>query len=362
MTTSVKALFQPFQFGPLSLNNRLVMAPMTRSFSPNGIPGQDVADYYRRRTEGGIGLIITEGVPINHKASSGYPACPTLHGDAALAGWKQVVDGVHAAGGCIMPQIWHVGMARQPGMEPHLEVPGYGPSALTMGNEIPAVEMSQTDIDEVIAAYAEAAKNAKQLGFDGVEIHGAHGYLIDQFFWEETNQRTDRYGGSFENRLRFGIEVVEAVRAAVGSDFPVMFRFSQWKPTAFEAKLAQTPQELEQFLMPLSEAGVDIFHASSRRFWVPEFSGSDLNVAGWAKKITGKPSITVGCVGLDDVNWSGANSTELDELVRRLELEEFDLVAVGRALLAEPKWANKVREGRFDEIAPYTKQALKRLV
>lgn len=362
MTTLVEALFQPFRFGSLNLANRLVMAPMTRSFSPGGIPGPDVAAYYRRRAEGGIGLIITEGTVINHKASSGYPRCPAIFGNKALAGWKQVVNEVHDAGGRIIPQIWHVGMARQPGMEPDPSVPGYGPSALTMGNEVPAVEMSQADINEVIAAYAEAAKNAKQVGFDGLEIHGAHGYLIDQFFWKVTNQRTDQYGGSFKNRLRFGIEVIKAVRAAVGSDFPVVFRFSQWKAVDFEARLAQTPEDLERFLTPLAEAGVDIFHASTRRFWKPEFSGSDLNLAGWAKKITGKPAITVGCVGLDDVSWNAANSSELDELIRRLKREEFDLVAVGRALLSEPEWGNKIREGRAAEITPYTKEALKALI
>ncbi len=362
MTASVSALFHPFAYGSLKLNNRLVMAPMTRSFSPGGIPGPDVAAYYRRRAEGGIGLIITEGTLINHKAASGYPRCPVLYGSEALAGWKRVVEEVHAAGGRIIPQIWHVGMARQPGMEPDPTVPGYGPSALTMGNEVPAVAMSQADIDEVVAAYAEAAYNAKQAGFDGVEVHGAHGYLIDQFFWAATNQRSDGYGGSFEKRLRFGIEVIEAVRTAVGPEFPVVLRFSQWKPTDYEAKLASTPQQLEQFLTPLSAAGVDIFHASTRRFWQPEFSGSDLNLAGWTKKITGKPSITVGCVGLDDVSWDAAGRSELDELIRRLEREEFDLVAVGRALLADPQWANKVREGRSDEITPYTKTVLQALL
>ncbi len=362
MTISVESLFRPFQLGSLHLANRLVMAPMTRSFSPGGIPGPDVAAYYRRRVEGGIGLIITEGTVINHKASCGYPRCPAIFGEKALAGWKRVVDEVHNAGGRIIPQIWHVGMARQPGMEPDPSVPGYGPSALTMGNDVPAMAMTQGDIDAVIAAYPEAAANARQVGFDGLEIHGAHGYLIDQFFWEVTNRRTDRYGGSLENRLRFGIQVVESVRAAVGPDFPVVLRFSQWKPMDLEARLARSLQDLERFLIPLSEAGADIFHASSRRYWEPEFTGSELNLAGWAKKITGKPSITVGCVGLDDISREAARPTGLDKLIPRLEQEEFDLVAVGRALLPDPDWGNKVREGRTGEIIPYSSKVLKTLI
>jgi 2,4-dienoyl-CoA reductase-like NADH-dependent reductase (Old Yellow Enzyme family) len=134
---------------------------------------------------------------------------------------------------------------------------------------------------------------------DGVEIHGAHGYLIDQFFWEGSNRRDDEYGGDLAGRSRFAIELIQAVRAAVGPDFPIIFRFSQWKQQDYTARLVQTPQALAAFLQPLSEAGVDIFHCSTRRFWEPEFDGSELNLAGWTRQLTGKPTITVGSVGLD---------------------------------------------------------------
>ncbi|MBF0311168.1 MAG: NADH:flavin oxidoreductase [Magnetococcales bacterium] len=363
MTTTLEPLFRPFTIKNLTLPNRLVMAPMTRSFCPGGVPGEDVADYYRKRVEGGIGLILTEGVVIDHPASSGYPSCPNLHDAAAQRGWREVIRRVHQAGGRIMPQIWHVGLARQPGMEPDPAVPGCGPSAVALeAGAHPGVELSVPEIHRIVAAYAEAARNAKECGFDGVEIHGAHGYLIDQFFWEQTNRRQDDYGGSFDKRLRFGVEVIEAVRRAVGQDFVVVFRFSQWKPTDFAAKLAPTPELLQRFLTPLSEAGVDLFHASSRRYWEGEFPGSTENIAAWTRRLTGKPCITVGSIGLADVNWSGSASTGVEELVRRFENGEFDLAAVGRILLSDPQWANKMRRGALDEVLPYTKEALKRLV
>ncbi len=356
-------LFQPFDIKTTHLRNRFIMAPMTRNFSPKGIPGENVSAYYRKRAESGVGLIITEGTTINHKASNGYPNVPAFYGEQALAGWKQVVDEVHEAGGLIIPQIWHVGYVRKKGVGPDPDVPGYGPMTIEKDGNIETKGMTLEDIQEVVNAFAAAARDAEDLGFDGVEIHGAHEYLIDEFFWEKSNQRTDEYGGSLERRLRFAVEIIRAVRDAVSANFMVVFRFSQWKQQDFDAKLAKNSEELERFLSPLSEAGVDVFHASTRRFWEPEFEGSPLNLAGWAKKITGKPVITVGSVGLDSTFTSSfggktANSTGIEELVKRMEADEFDLVAVGRALLADPDWINKIKDGDGHEIEPFTKEKL----
>jgi 2,4-dienoyl-CoA reductase-like NADH-dependent reductase (Old Yellow Enzyme family) len=197
-----------------------------------------------------------------------------------------------------------------------------------------------------------------------VEIHGAHGYLIDQFFWHPTNQRTDGYGGqSLAERSRFAVELVRAVRKSAGQDFAISLRISQWKLQDYAAKLAATPQEMETWLVPLAEAGVDIFHCSQHRFWEPEFIGSDLNFAGWAKKLTGKTTITVGSVGLSGdflAAFQGETSTpsSLDELLRRFDRGDFDLVAVGRALLADTEWSRKIREGRSSELIGFSKEAL----
>ncbi|MBF0609658.1 MAG: NADH:flavin oxidoreductase [Magnetococcales bacterium] len=354
-------LFRPYKFGKLKVRNRFALAPMTRSRSPKGIPGKDVANYYRRYAENEVGLIITEGVAINHKAALGYPDVPNLHDKKAIKGWKRVVDGVHKAGGAIVPQIWHVGNHHRLGDEPIPNVPGYGPSSLVENDQVVVKEMSRKDIQEVVKAFADAARQAKKIGFDGVEIHGAHGYLIDQFFWPRTNRRADRYGGSMENRLRFAVEIIRAVRRAVGPKFPVIFRFSQWKPLDYQTKLANNPEELSQFLTPLSRAGVDIFHASSRRYFEPEFEESNLNLAGWTKQITGKPVITVGSIGLDSVSWRAANPAGIEALARMLLRDEFDLAAVGRALLADSQWVKKIREDRFEEIKPFTKDAFNSL-
>ena len=369
MTAPVKALFEPFRLGNLELPTRVVMAPMTRSFSPGGVPNSKVIEYYRRRAAAGVGLIITEGTTVNHPAANGYPNVPRFYGEDALAGWKKVVDAVHAEGGRIVPQLWHVGNVRKLGTEPDGDVPGYGPmEKLKDGKEV-VHGMTQADIDNVIAAFAQAARDAQSIGMDGVEIHGAHGYLVDQFFWEGSNQRTDGYGGSLANRSRFAIELIKAVRAAVGPDFPIILRFSQWKQQDYSARLVQTPEALGEFLQPLSDAGVDIFHCSTRRFWEPEFDGSDLNLAGWTRKLTGKPTITVGSVGLDGeflqfmVNTDKvAKPADLGALLTRLNNQEFDLVAVGRALLVDPEWAVKVRDGHQEDILPFSREALMKLV
>jgi len=362
-------LFESFSMGGLNLKNRTVMAPMTRTFSPHYIPNKEVAQYYRRRAEGDVGLIITEGTFISHKAANGYERVPAIYGEEALAGWKHVVDEVHAAGGKIAPQLWHVGSVRKEGIGPDPVVPAYSPSGLYKPGAENGVAMSQEDINEVVASFAQAAADSKAVGFDAIEVHGAHGYLVDQFFWQGTNQRTDGYGGSLENRARFAVEIVQAIRAVVGKDFPIIFRYSQWKQQNYNAKLCHTPEELKTFLMLLSDAGVDIFHASTRRFWLPEFEGSDLNLAGWTKKLTNKPVITVGSVGLDSdftgegsVNLSGtSNPTGIDGLLKRLNNDEFDLVAIGRALLVDAQWVNKIRDKKEDQIAPFNKEALMQL-
>jgi 2,4-dienoyl-CoA reductase-like NADH-dependent reductase (Old Yellow Enzyme family) len=281
------------------------MAPMTRQKSRGGIPGPEVAAYYRRRAESGTGLIITEGTVVDDPVSTMNVDIPNFYGPA-LDGWLRVVDAVHEVGGKIMPQLWHVGMARNPAKAPHPELPSAGPSGLTMrgfpGLTQPGLQhsepMTREHIRRVVEAFGQAAADAQRLGFDGVEIHGAHGYLIDQFFWVVTNQRADEYGGDLVTRTRFAVEIIEAVRRATGPDFPIILRFSQWKQQDYAARLATTPEELARFLAPLSTAGVDIFHCSQRRFWEPEFEGSDLNLAGWTKKLTvnpPSPSAASGC-------------------------------------------------------------------
>ena len=377
MSTSLSPLFQPIELGPLSLKNRIVMAPMTRTFSPGGVPNDLVVAYYSRRAENEVGLIITEGTTVGHKAANGYPRVPAIHGEAALAGWKKVVDAVHAKGGKIAPQLWHVGSVRKEGVEPDPSVPGHSPSGLSMPGKPNGIAMSQQDIDDVVEAFAQAAADAKEVGFDAVEVHGAHGYLIDQFFWEGTNIREDSYGGDLVARTKFAVEIIKAIRARVGKDYPIIFRFSQWKQQDYDARLVETPEELKAFLTPLVDAGVDIFHCSTRRYWEKEFENAetdaDLNLAGWTKKLTGKPVITVGSVGLNTSfvgaehgmemsAQAGIEASSITQLAERVERNEFELVAVGRALIQDPEWVIKVRENRLDELQDYSKDSLMQLV
>ena len=353
--SDLDVLFQPVRLGSLELKNRIVMAPMTRTQSPDGVPGEDVAAYYRRRAEGEVGLILSEGVVVERPSSKNDARIPHLYGNDALAGWKRVVDGVHAAGGRIGPQIWHVGSVVNSMTDwvPAAEVES--PSGFSGPGQPRGRAMTEEDVADTVAAFGRAAADAKRLGFDVVEIHGAHGYLIDQFFWAETNTRTDLFGGAtVRERSRFGAEVVRSVRAAVGPDIPVILRLSQWKQQDYAARLAQTPDLLADWLNPLVEAGADVLHCSQRRFWEPEFPDLDgedgLNFAGWAKKLTGAQTISVGSVGLSGdmlSAWMGQTSepSSLDKLVHRLERGDFDLIAVGRALLTDPNWAAKVRAG-----------------
>ncbi len=362
------ALFLPLTIGSMRLASRIVMAPMTRGFAAGGLPGPEHADYYRRRAEGECGLILTEGTVVDRPASRNEPGIPFFHGPA-LDGWGGVVQAVHGAGGKIAPQIWHSGSVKSMtagDWEP--DRPVESPSALIGPGISRGTAMSEADIADTVAAFARAAAEAKALGFDAVEVHGAHGYLVDQFFWGGTNLRSDRYGGpTLRERARFAAEVVAAIRAAVGPDFPLILRVSQWKQQDLKVRLAETPEAMAEWLVPLVEAGAIVLHCSQRRFWTPEFPELDgeegLNFAGWAKKLTGAATISVGSVGLagdfiGTFTEEGSEPTGIEGLIERMERGEFDLIAVGRALIVDPDWAAKVRAGRFGELRPFERTAL----
>lgn len=357
-------LFQPLRIRSLELSNRIVMSPMTRTYSIEGVPGRDVADYYRRRAEGGTGLIVTEGVAIDHETAVDHANVPNLHTPAAQAGWRKVVDDVHAAGGKIVPQLWHVGplwgamTQMDPSLKPMRPSGEWGPLGVTSYSaayveraQASTEAMTEQDIQDVIDAYVRSAKHAVELGFDGIAIHGGHGYLLDSFFWEGTNQRDDAWGGDLERRTKFPAAVVAAIRAAIGPDLPIIYRFSQHKQQDFTAKIAETPEELGVILGALVDAGVDVLDASIRRFDVPAFEGSDLSLAGWAKKLTGAVTMAVGSVGigksLRDSRIEGVAPVvdNIPQLEERIGSGEFDLIAIGRLHLADPALATTLRDG-----------------
>lgn len=380
MSTDLDILFSPCTVGGLELPNRFVMSPMTRRRALNGVPLPEVADYYRRRVEGGVGLIITEGVGISHPTAVGWTGVdsdeiPHLYGDEALAAWKRVVDTIHAAGGKVAPQLWHQGALRVAGTGPHPEAPSMRPSGIwgppdgrvTVSAEYlehvrePTRAMRHEEVEEVIAAYADTAANAVAIGFDAVAIHAAHGYLLDSFLWDRTNLRSDAWGGSIERRIEFPRRVIEAVRAVVG-DLPIILRISQWKSQDYDARIASSPEELARVLAPLAEAGVDIFDVSARKFDVPAFEGSPRTLAGWVKQVTGRPTIAVGSIGLQQALFDRADGTadasdNVVSVARGIDEGEFDLAGVGRMLVAHPDWVRRVAAG--DLSATYDRAVLK---
>ncbi|XVU21860.1 12-oxophytodienoate reductase [Actinoplanes sp. CA-054009] len=335
MTTS--ALSEPVTLAGMSLSSQFVMAPMTRSQSPGGTPTARTAGYYRRRAENGVGLIITEGVLIDHPSAGHETDVPRMR----EAGWRLVTDEVHAAGGKIAAQLWHLGSRR----EPVDGVQAWTPSAVPSHTHA----MTGQDFPVLLDAYARAARAAVSAGFDAVEIHAAHGYLLDEFLWPFTNRRSDRFGA---DRAAFPAEVIGAVRAEIPASMPLIVRFSQFKERDYAARIAETPAALEAILGSFAAAGADVLHASQRRFWEPAFDGSPLNLAGWAKRLTGLPSITVGSVGLTR---DFAGSPRMTELLDRRRRGEYDLIALGRVLLGNPAWVRLAGEGRLAEINDYRK-------
>jgi len=226
-----ESLFSPFELGPYRLSNRIVMAPMTRSRAeqPGNIPSRLNAIYYAQRAS--AGLIVTEGAQISPQGQ-GYPWTPGIHTAEQIEGWRTVADEVHAAGGHLFLQLWHVGRISHPFFQPKGELP-VAPSAITPAGEafilneqgkpamVPFVTpraLELSELPEIINQYVQASKNALSAGIDGVEIHAANGYLLDQFISSGTNQRNDAYGGSIENRIRLLLEVTDAVSRVCGAE------------------------------------------------------------------------------------------------------------------------------------------------
>lgn len=364
--SNVSPLFEPLTVGALRLRNRVVMAPMSRYFAVDGILPAESTSYYARRAEGGVGLVITEGATPDHAAAAFRNGVPQFHG-AALAKWKEVAKEVHASGSHIVAQLWHAGLERSVASSMAVAI---APSKIQAPWAPHHRAMTYSDMNMVVQAFATSARAAQDIGFDGVNIHGAHGYLIDQFFWQRTNLRNDEFGGSLDRRARLAADIITAVREKTSPDFLIMFRFSQWKVRDYEASLASDPSELAAFLAPLVHAGVDIFDASTRRFWKQEFLNDARNLAGWTHSVTGLPSMTVGSISLssprrlmpDMPECSPKLASEnIQVLTQRLRAGEFQLAAVGRALIANPNWVEIVRRGAYEELVPYEKRMLESL-
>jgi 2,4-dienoyl-CoA reductase-like NADH-dependent reductase (Old Yellow Enzyme family) len=362
----VTPLLQPVRIGQLQLKNRFVMPGMQRGWCVGGAPDHRYRDYYRRRALGGTALLIAEACAVDHPSAASNDFFARLEAGTSDA-WRECIDAVHEAGGRMFLQLWHQGSVDTGGRDGKPEFVALSPSGLVQQGKSFGRAASGAELNAIKQAFARGAVLARQLGADGVEVHACHGYLLDQFLWPETNLRTDRYGGpAMTDRASFPAEVVQAVRDAVGPDFPVSVRISQWKEADYEAKIATDPAQLGQLVEILRSAGADVFHVSTRRFWTPEWPGSDLGLAGWVKSFTDAPVIAVGSVGLDvdvmatltgeEARPTGAS--RIEDLVRRFNRGDFDLVSVGRSLIGDPDWVAKMRDGRGAEIRPFRRADL----
>lgn len=331
------ALFAPAQLAGLALKNRWVMAPLTRCRSPGGGPTQQAAEYYAKRAAGGVGMIISEGTLVDHPLAGAYPDVPYLREDT-VPGWKRITDAVHAEGSRMLAQVWHTGPVARPGI---------GKVAVHEAGAEVVRAMDRSDEETLRGIYGAAVDAAVRAGFDGVELHAAHGYLLDSYL---------RAGDT-----GFVVEVIQETRRVLGPDRPIVLRFSTWTVDDYAANYFTSPRQLESLLAPLVDAGVDVFHPSVRRFWVSPFPDDEIGLAGWTRRVTGQPTIVVGNIGLATVELTSPGPASLDALIDRYDAGQFDLACIGRPLITDPAWVNKVRAGEFDRIKEFYPEAPKEI-
>ena len=350
------SLFEPLKLGDLTLKNRVVMAPLTRmrAAQPGNVPTALNATYYAQRA--GAGLIISEATQISQQGQ-GYPATPGIHTDEQTEGWKLVTDAVHEAGGLIFLQLWHVGRVSHPSHQPDGGLP-VAPSAIAAKNsgtysaswkpvalETPrALELSE--IPDIVADYAHAAQNARAAGFDGVEVHGANGYLLDQFLHDGSNQRTDAYGGSIESRARLLLEVVDATVAIWGKG-RVGVRLSPFG--TFDDMYDSDPEALFTYVLKeLSARQVAYVHMIEPRS----------SAAGENDKVAENAPSTSALFGkLFDGVFISAGGYDRASAMQAVEKGEVDAVAFGRLFISNPDLVEKLRDNtlltRYDRSTFY---------
>jgi len=334
-------LFEKGKIRGLDLANRGVVSPLTRaSATADGIVTDQMARYYGSYAKGGWGLVMTEGVYIDLKYSQGYTFQPGIATDEQRDSWRKVVDAVHAEGVPIFMQIFHCGAINQGNNWVEGSI---APSVVTpKGEQIPRYrggaggfqtprEISRDEMAEVVDSYAAAARRAIEVGFDGVEVHGANGYLPDEFLTAYTNLREDEYGGPIENRIRFHCEVMQAVRDAV-PDHPVGVRISQTKVNDFEYAWPGGNDDAKVVFPALAKTGIDFIDCSSHLGLAPIF-GTDHSLSGLAREYTGLPTMANGKLAAPE---------DAEAAILR---GEGDFVALGKAALADYNWPKKVAAG-----------------
>ena len=337
------------------MKNRFMLAPLTNTQShENGVLSDDEYHWLTKRAKGGFGITMSCASHVQD-IGKGFPGQLGIFDDMHIDGLTKLTTEIKKHDSLAIAQLHHAGM-RSPE-----ELINTQPVCPSDDSSTGARSLSTEEVIELRNDFIVAAVRAKTSGYPGVEIHGAHGYLIDNFFWSGTNIREDEYGGSIENRSQFVSDIIKSVRENVSENFIVGLRFSQWKQHDFEAKLAVNPEEHDKVLIGPVNCGLDYVHSSMRRFWEKEFENSEENLAYWTKKITKIPTIGVGSVGLDSdfVDMTApASPTSIERAIEDISKNKYDMIAVGRALLSDPEWVLKMKEGRLNDVIPYTKEAL----
>jgi 2,4-dienoyl-CoA reductase-like NADH-dependent reductase (Old Yellow Enzyme family) len=331
-------LFSPFRIGNFTFRNRIGVAPMTRMSSPgDSMPRQDVLDFLVRRARNGAALVTTEAIVTDYESAQGYPGQSRLVTRRQIQAWKPVVQAIREAGAVSLLQMFHCGRVAWPEVNPARRIIAPSPIAPQGANPLtgapypPPDAMSLFDIQHVIPGFAETARGAVEAGFDGIELHGAHGYLISQFLSPYSNQRTDAYGGSVENRYRFAHEVIRAVRAVVPGDRLLVFRISNWGIVDREVSLFSGKDEYQEIIGRLSGEPIDAISVSTYSFRQEAF-GTGRNMARLTREATRLPLMICGQI--------------YDRASAEDALRDADIVLSAKSILLNPDWVEDVRQGK----------------
>jgi len=331
-------LFSPFRIKNFTLKNRIGVAPMTRMSSPgDSIPRRDVLDFLVRRARNGAALVTTEAIVTDYESAQGYPGQARLTTQRQIDAWKPVVEAIRREGAVSVMQMFHCGRVAWPEVNPAGRTVAPSPLSPRSANPLTRAPyptpdaMSLFDIEHVIRGFAETARGAVEAGFDGIEVHGAHGYLICQFLSATTNQRTDAYGGSVENRYRFAHEVIRAVREGVPKDRLLLFRISNWGIVDPEVSLFGGREEYQEIVGRLSSEPIDALSVSTYSYSTEAF-GTGQNMARLTRESTRLPILI--CGGIHD----RASAEDA--------LRDADMVLSAKSMLLNPDWVRDIREGK----------------
>ena len=331
-------IFSPFKLNSFTLKNRIGVAPMTRMSSPgDSIPRQDVLDFLVRRAENDAAIVYTEAIVTDYESAQGYPGQARLITQRQIEAWKPVVEAIRKEGAVSIMQMFHCGRMAWPQVNPANRA--IAPSAISPKQKNPLTgepypvpdEMSIFDIEHVITGFVETARGAIAAGFDGIEVHGAHGYLISNFLSSYSNRRTDEYGGSVANRYRFAHEIIQAVRRVVPPDRLLTFRISNWGVADMEVSLFEDKPEWQQVIKMLSKEPIDAISVSTYDYSAKAF-GTDQTMARITREATDLPLMICGKI--------------YDRATAEDALKDADILLSAKSILLNPNWADDIRRSK----------------